>query len=98
VTYVETLAAEIRARVPDRFLPDGDLDSLFLLYALLCLTKGQTVVAEDVHNAWVVWMVMRHERHPSRIPFKALDPSTRAEDEPFVAAIRGAAAERARGD
>jgi hypothetical protein len=96
MTYVESVAAEIRACVPDRFLPEGDLDTLFLLYALLCLAKGRSVVAEDVHDAWVVWMVMCGESHPSLIPFNALDSSTRAEDDPFVTAIREVAHDRER--
>jgi hypothetical protein len=43
--------------VPDRLLPEGDTKPLFRLYALLALTKGRSVTAEDVHNAWAAWML-----------------------------------------
>jgi hypothetical protein len=94
VTYIDQLAAAIRAATPPDRLPEEQdgLDELFRLYALLALVKGEDVSARDVHDAWALWMVNRGEGdHESVIPFDALAPEVRAEDEPFVVAIRRAA-------
>jgi hypothetical protein len=93
VTYVDRLAAAIRAATPPDRLPEDDegLDELFRLYALLALVKGPSVTAGDVHDAWAVWMVNRGDRdHESVVPYQVLAPDVRAEDEPFAAAIRQA--------
>ena len=92
--YLEELAQEIRDQVSPAALPDADTDSLFLLYAVLLLAKGEATSAEDVHNAWACWMVSRGEAHPSLVPFSSLDAETRAEDSPFVVAIRSVARSR----
>jgi hypothetical protein len=91
MTYLDELAADIEARVPRDLLPDEDTGSLFRLYALLALSKGATVNATDVHNAWAAWMQERHPDHRSIRPFEELDPETQAADEPFVDAIRAVA-------
>ena len=65
--------------------------SLFLLYAVLLLAKGEDVTREDVHNAWVAWMEFNGEEHKSMVPFTELPPDTQAEDSPFVIAIRSVA-------
>lgn len=87
MSYLRQLADEIRAVLPHKTVP-ADSDELFLLYALLALVKGNAVTAEDVHNAWVAWMEMRGERHESMVRFGELAQDVRAEDDPFVAAIR----------
>ena len=93
MTYLDELAAAIKAEVPKELLPDeGDVDDLFRIYALLARLKGQRVTGEDVHDAWAVWMLRRDSDHGSVKPFEELDPSTRREDRPFVEAIRKAAA------
>ncbi len=46
--------------------------------------------AEDVHDAWVVWMEAMGRSHRSMIPFDRLDDRSRAADEPFVLAIHAA--------
>jgi len=91
VSYLDELAAKIEANVPQEVLPDGDSSLLFRLYALLALAKREGVGAEDVHNAWAVWMTERDPHHRSLKPFAELDSETRAADEPFVRAIRTAA-------
>jgi hypothetical protein len=91
VSYLDELAAQIEANVPEELLPDGDSNLLFRLYALLALAKGGRVGPEDVHNAWAVWMTERDPQHRSLKPFAELDSETRAADEPFVHAIRTAA-------
>jgi hypothetical protein len=93
VTYIEDLAARIRSFVPPQLLPDDDVDSLFLIYAALGLAKGEAVTRRDVHNAWAAWMAARKPSHESIRPFDDLDQATRAEDDPFVSAIRRAVRE-----
>ena len=88
MTYLETVAEEIRRAVPADALPDEDTAGLFLIYAVLLLARGADVTREDVHNAWVAWMVSRGERHDSMRPFAELPPETQAEDSPYVVAIR----------
>jgi len=88
MTYLDELAIEIERQVPGELVPDEDTSSLFRLYAVLALAKGQAVNAVDVHNAWVAWMQERDPAHRSIKPFEELDAETQAGDEPFVRAIR----------
>jgi hypothetical protein len=81
MTYLDTLAEEIRRAVPSDALPGEDTSSLFRIYAVLLLAKGGAVTREDVHNAWVAWMLERAE--------------TQAEDSPFMVAVRTVARQRA---
>jgi hypothetical protein len=96
MSYLDELAREIERHVPGELLPDRDGGSLFRLYALLALAKGTGVTANDVHDAWAVWMQERDPGHRSIKPFDELDAETRAADEPFVRAIRAAAGRSAR--
>jgi hypothetical protein len=88
VSYVAELAAAIRAELPEDLVPEVNAEPLFLLYALLALVKGADVNGEDVHDAWAAWMTWRGEAHDSLVPFVRLPASTKAEDDPYVAAIR----------
>ena len=88
--YLDDLAAKIRGYAPAGGFPRRDLDSLFRLYAVLALAKGEAVTAEDVHNAWVAWTLDRDEDHSAVRPFSQLDHSTQAEDSPYAEAIRSA--------
>ena len=92
MTYLDAIADEIRDELPKEALPaDGGAD-LFRMYAVLLMAKGQSVSSRDVHNAWVAWMAGRGDRHPSMRPFEELRESTKAEDLPYVLAIRRVAA------
>lgn len=92
VSYLAVDAARIRAALPEgSSVPDGAND-LFLLYAVLMRAKGTNVQAEDVHDAWAAWMLGVDPTHESIVPYAELDPATRAEDGPFLLAIRRAAA------
>ena len=91
MSYLDDVAKTIRGRVPADALPDGDLDALFRLYAVLALGKGDTVTAEDVHNAWAAWTQERGADHDALRPFAELDHATQAQDDPYVEAIRAAA-------
>lgn len=86
--YIERIAHRIRDRVPEHLIPEGETDSLFLIYAVLALAKGRSVTTRDVHNAWAAWMASRHPLHDAIRPFDELSDETQREDEPFVTAIR----------
>jgi len=95
MTYLDRTAQAIKTRVPADLLPDEPrLDELFRLYALLARVKGTDVTAEDVHDAWSLWMLDGDGDHESIKPYSELDPSTRREDQPFVEAIRAVAADQ----
>jgi hypothetical protein len=97
MTYLETLADEIRQAVPLGALPSEDTTDLFMIYAVLLLAKGEQVSREDVHNAWVAWKIASGEQHESMVPFAQLAADTKAEDSPFVVAIRRVARSASRG-
>lgn len=93
MNYLEELAAEIRAAVPDGVLPDADLSELMLIYAVLARAKGPAVTAEDVHDAWAAWTTRRNPRHASLRPFADLPSDKRVTDEAFAHAIRSVASQ-----
>lgn len=92
MTYLERIAHEIRSEV----VGDAGEDNgpLFLIYAVLLLAKGEHVTREDVHNAWVAWVLSRGAVHESLIPYGDLPGETQAEDSPYMLAIRRVAARR----
>lgn len=92
MTYIEELAARIRALVPPSVVPEEDADRLFLIYAALGLAKGKATTRRDVHNAWAAWIAARDPSHESIRPYDELDRETQDEDDPFVRAIRLAVA------
>jgi hypothetical protein len=94
MSYLDEVAKAIQALVPKDDMPDEEgTDHLFLLYALLARAKGEAATAEDVHDAWAVWMLARGQDHESIRPYQELDPSTRREDAPFLDAIHEVARE-----
>lgn len=95
--YLQSIALNIRAALPDEVDVPADSQELFILYALLVRTKGQKTTASDVHDAWTAWMLGKNPRHPSLIPFNKLDSGKKNEDEPFLEAIR-TVAEKMRDD
>lgn len=91
LNYLERDAALIRESLPDgTSVPDGS-DELFRIYAVLLRAKGVETQASDVHDAWSAWMTGIDPKHDSVRPFAELDAETRAEDGPFLHAIRRAA-------
>jgi hypothetical protein len=92
VNYIDRLAAEITARLPEDKLPEGeDTTVLFRIYAVLALAKGVHTTAADVHNAWSAWMAGLDPSHESIAPYGELPANVRREDDIFVQAIRAAA-------
>jgi hypothetical protein len=97
MNYVDDLAEAIRRAVPAQLLPDGDVDDLFRIYAVLAMAKGQSVALEDVHDAWSAWMSRHQPAHPSLKPLAQLPPDIRQADEPYLDAIRTVARKRGVG-
>jgi hypothetical protein len=88
MNYISDIAERIRREVPPGALPKEDTDLLFLMYAVLALTTGKDVQAEDVHDAWSAWMTHMDPSHQSIMPFSHLDSETKKADQPFVEAIK----------
>ncbi len=97
MTYLEEIASDIEAEVDPKLVPDEDTTGLFLMYAVLADARGSEVTAQDVHDAWSAWMILRGEEHRSLVPFDELPSEVQAQDEPFVEAIRRVARRRAGG-
>jgi hypothetical protein len=93
MNYIAEIAEQIRREVPQEVLPEGDTDLLFLMYAVLALTVGEDVRAEDVHDAWSAWMSYQDSSHASIKPFVQLSLETKKTDQPFVDAIRKVASQ-----
>jgi hypothetical protein len=92
MTYLDDVAATIREHSPANGRTP-EMDSLFRLYAVLALAKGEAVTDEDVHNAWAAWTQDSDADHSKVRPFSELDHATQAEDGPYADAIRSAARE-----
>jgi hypothetical protein len=92
MNYLLEVADRIRRFIPPALLPP-DAGPLLLIYAVLARAKGEATSAEDVHNAWNAWMLIRGEHHESMRAFEELPEPVRREDEPFLNAIRAAANE-----
>jgi hypothetical protein len=91
MTYLDEVAAAVRACVPDNVEVPDNADDLFRLYAVLARAKGTSVTDEDVHDAWVAWMSNRGKQHDAMVPFDELGNDVGAQDGPFADAIRTAA-------
>ncbi|MFI9599796.1 hypothetical protein ACIHCX_07925 [Streptomyces sp. NPDC052043] len=91
MTYLDPIADLIRSCLPPDARPPANSDGLFRIYAVLLQAKGEQVTDEDVHNAWSAWIQSVDCTHEALVPFKDLDPKTRAFDAPYAEAIRVAA-------
>ena len=92
MSYIEKIATLVKEQIPKSSLPSGDTSALFALYAVLVLIKGQNVSREDVHHAWSAWMFTIDPEHKSIVPFSELSEETKAQDQPFVDAIKAVSA------
>jgi hypothetical protein len=90
MNYLQERAEQIRKALPSDAIPE-DGEALLLMYAVLARSKGLTTTAEDVHDAWTAWMMMRGHEHDSMRPFEELAQDVQAEDLPFLQAIHAAA-------
>ena len=90
MTYLDEDARLIRSLLSDDATPPDDTDLLFVLYAVLLRAKGTGTSLEDVHNAWSAWMIAKGQDHRSLVPFDALGPDVRDEDQPYLEAIHKA--------
>ncbi|MDX9911473.1 MAG: hypothetical protein RBS39_06560 [Phycisphaerales bacterium] len=91
--YLDSIAAAIRAHVPEKHIPTGNTDELFRLYAVLLRSKGSHVTNGDIHDAWSAWMVRQDNNHESLLPYDDLDEKVREQDRVFATAVRRAADE-----
>ncbi len=96
MTYLDDDAATIRAHLSEGVQVPDDADDLFRLYAVLARVKGSAVTDEDVHDAWVAWMLSRGETSDAMVPFDRLKARVQAQDAPFAQAIRSATQGHAR--
>jgi hypothetical protein len=88
LNYIDDIAQRIKREVPSDFLPEGDTDLLFRMYAVLVLSLGEETDVANVHDAWSAWMSQSDPGHESIEPFDKLSEDVRAQDEPFAEAIR----------
>ncbi len=87
MSYLDEVASVISRELHES-PSDATPPALLRLYAVLLLSKGDQVNADDVHNAWAAWM---QETQPENVlirPYRELDASTQGADDPFVEAIR----------
>jgi hypothetical protein len=87
MSYLDEVASAI-SRERQESASDATPPALLRLYAVLLLSEGDLMNADDVHNAWAAWM---QETQPENVlirPFGELDASTRAAADSFVEAIR----------
>ena len=90
--YLQVIAQEIQERIdPNRLPKEGNTAALFRSYAVLALALGTRITGQDVHDAWVAWMLDIDPSHSALIPYEQLDAQTAAEDAVFVKAIRAVA-------
>ena len=88
--YLQQDAERIKSELPEgTSIPDNS-DSLFVLYAVLMRAKGTNVTGFDVHDAWSAWMTGQDPNHEAMRPYEERDSATRAQDEPFLLAIKRA--------
>ncbi|WP_446430668.1 DUF7701 domain-containing protein [Polymorphospora lycopeni] len=91
--YLRRLAQLIRDEIPTRSVPSNfDTEPLFLTYAVLLRARGTAVTAQDVHNAWVAWMLTCDPNHEALVPYEDLPPDVARQDDKYVEAIRRVAA------
>lgn len=94
--YLDDLAAQIRAHIPEDRMPEGDADDLLRLYAVLLRAKGADVTLSDIHDAWSAWMAKRDGQHESLVSYENLPKEVREQDLVFATAVRRAAEESGR--
>lgn len=94
--YLDDLAAQIRAHIPEDRMPEGDADDLLRAYAVLLRAKGAQVTLSDIHDAWSVWIANRDPEHASLVSYENLPEEVQEQDRVFATAVRRAAEELGR--
>ncbi|QBI53441.1 DUF7701 domain-containing protein [Streptomonospora litoralis] len=87
-TYVDHARHLLTQRHPDL----ADEPVLLDHYALLVHAKAGATTPGDVHDAWSLWRSRSRPDHRSIIPFNQLAHDVQRLDQPYVDAIRAAAA------
>ncbi len=95
MSYIEEIANRIYERLQARSVVPGapvampeNERGLYLIYAVLALSVGETVTREDVHNAWAAWIALQGRNHRALHPYSRLTPEEQDRDEPFRIAIQ----------
>ena len=83
--YVLEVANAIREATGDH---DARNDALYLVYAVLALTKGDAVTPSDVHDAWCALGAHDPSDADNMVPFRELPEAVKRRDDPFATAIR----------
>lgn len=91
MTYLDEIAAAIRAHIPKERMPTEGAGDLLLRYAALLRAKGASITNSDIHDAWSAWMSGRDRKHVSLLPYDDLPQEIQHEDQVFTAAVRRAA-------
>lgn len=86
--YLSELAEKIKAEVPADLIPKEGSNELFVQYAALARAKGMAITESDVHDAWSAWLFFRDPSHEALVPYGQLSDQTKAQDTPYVKAIR----------
>ena len=94
--YLDELAAQIRAHIPEDRMPPGEAEDLLRIYAVLLRAKGADVTLSDIHDAWSAWMAKRDGKHESLVSYENLSTEVQQQDHVFVTAVRRAAEESGR--
>ena len=89
--YLNDIASTIRGHIPEGKLPNGDLEKLLRLYAILLRVKGEDVSQSDVHDAWSAWKYDEEPTHEAIVPYTDLPDSVKDQDRVFTEAIRQSA-------
>lgn len=98
VTFIDNVVHEVKKR-------SGLFDDrLCQFYALLVLTKGTNIVAEDVHNAWAMNMNFKKKTdkcyghdHINIVPYYSLSPAVKQALGKTLIVLRNIAAELSSG-
>jgi len=88
-TYIDEVVDKVANKLTE-------INSPYLLrvYALLVLTKGESITSKDVHDAWAMDMNFRPKTgdcyghdHPCIVPFKELSTEIQLLDDKYVRAL-----------
>jgi len=86
-TYIEEIATRVKnVWAPQCALTEGDR-TIYLIFAILALTKGTDTTKEDVHHALDAWNVLIDPEFKGVVPFDEMPAYIQNSAQPFVDAI-----------
>lgn len=91
MNYIDQIASEICdiCETDDGVSPDLRFTHvrLYRIYALLCILKGEATTAENVHQAWSVWILEDFPIHRCLVPYDELSDFDKVKDHLYRDAI-----------